>query len=183
MDRLLEAADLPSLLAAVAWATGDPALAPADLWLDPARALEPHGGWDEAQLAKARTLATAGIRRCLDGGTGSGPAARDDALTQRLVGWLSGTPTQRNTRQQFVVTGEHAELAPVLAAHDDVAAIWYFGADAGVEEVERLSAGNMKQTWTEPGHARRWRAREQGEGREFLRRATQVKNIWIPYGE
>ena len=82
-----------------------------------------------------------------------------------------------------VVTGEHAELAPVLAAHDDVDAIWYFGADAGVEEVERLSAGNMKQTWTEPGHARRWRAREQGEGREFLRRATQVKNIWIPYGE
>lgn len=82
-----------------------------------------------------------------------------------------------------VVTGEHAELAPVLAAHDDVAAIWYFGADAGAEEVERLSTGNMKQTWTEAGRPRRWRTREQGEGREFLRRATQVKNIWIPYGE
>ena len=82
-----------------------------------------------------------------------------------------------------VVTGEHAELAPVLAAHDDVAAIWYFGADAGVEEVERLSTGNMKQTWTETGLQRRWRTLEQGEGDEFLRRATQVKNIWIPYGE
>ena len=82
-----------------------------------------------------------------------------------------------------VVTGEHAELAPVLAAHDDVAAIWYFGADAGAEEVERLSTGNMKQTWTEPGLSRRWRSRKQGEGNEFLRRATQVKNIWIPYGE
>jgi aldehyde dehydrogenase (NAD+) len=23
----------------------------------------------------------------------------------------------------------------------------------------------------------------QGQGREYLRRATQVKNIWIPYGE
>ena len=82
-----------------------------------------------------------------------------------------------------VVTGEHVELAPVLAAHDDVDAIWYFGADTGVEEVERLSTGNMKQTWTETGLQRRWRAREQGEGDEFLRRATQVKNIWIPYGE
>ena len=82
-----------------------------------------------------------------------------------------------------VVTGEHAELAPVLAAHDDLDAMWYFGADAGVEEVERLSTGNMKQTWTEPGLRRRWRTREQGEGGEFLRRATQVKNIWIPYGE
>ena len=82
-----------------------------------------------------------------------------------------------------VVTGEHVELAPVLAAHDDVAAIWYFGAEAGVEEVERLSTGNMKQTWTEAGLSRRWRTRAQGEGDEFLRRATQVKNIWIPYGE
>lgn len=82
-----------------------------------------------------------------------------------------------------VVTGEHAELAPVLAAHDDVDAIWYFGADAGVEEVERLSTGNMKQTWTEVGLQRRWRTRMQGEGDQFLRRATQVKNIWIPYGE
>ena len=82
-----------------------------------------------------------------------------------------------------VVTGEHAELAPVLAAHDDVDAIWHFGADTGVEEVERLSTGNMKQTWTEAGVVRRWRTREQGEGDEFLRRATQVKNIWIPYGE
>ena len=82
-----------------------------------------------------------------------------------------------------VVTGEHAELAPVLAAHDDVDAIWYFGAQSGVPEVERLSTGNMKQTWTDAGFARRWRTREQGEGEEFLRRATQVKNIWIPYGE
>ena len=82
-----------------------------------------------------------------------------------------------------VVTGEHAELAPVLAAHDDVDAIWYFGADTGVEEIERLSTGNMKQTWTEAGLPRGWRTREQGEGDEFLRRATQVKNIWIPYGE
>ena len=82
-----------------------------------------------------------------------------------------------------VVTGEQAELAPVLAAHDDVDALWHFGADSGVEEVERLSAGNMKQTWAEPGIRRRWRSREQGEGREYLRRATQVKNIWIPYGE
>ena len=82
-----------------------------------------------------------------------------------------------------VVTGEHAELAPVLAAHDDVDAIWYFGADSGAADVERLSTGNMKQTWTEAGRARRWRTHEQGEGDEFLRRATQVKNVWIPYGE
>jgi aldehyde dehydrogenase (NAD+) len=28
-----------------------------------------------------------------------------------------------------------------------------------------------------------WRDQRQGEGEEFLEQATQVKNIWIPYGE
>jgi len=32
-------------------------------------------------------------------------------------------------------------------------------------------------------HPRDWNDGGQGEGREFLREATQVKNIWIPYGE
>jgi aldehyde dehydrogenase (NAD+) len=40
----------------------------------------------------------------------------------------------------------------------------------------------MKRTWTE-WIARDWASAAQGEGREFLRNATQVKNIWIPYGE
>jgi aldehyde dehydrogenase (NAD+) len=48
--------------------------------------------------------------------------------------------------------------------------------------VERLSAGNMKRTWVNYGKPRRWET-EEGEGKEFLRQATQVKNIWIPYGE
>lgn len=44
------------------------------------------------------------------------------------------------------------------------------------------SVGNMKQTWCEVD-GRDWMSGGSGEGREFLRRATQVKNIWIPYGE
>ena len=81
-----------------------------------------------------------------------------------------------------IVTGNRDELAKVLAQHDDVDAIWYFGGSEGAREVEHDSAGNMKQTWAE--HVTRdWLSREYGEGREFLRRATQVKNIWIPYGE
>ena len=30
---------------------------------------------------------------------------------------------------------------------------------------------------------RDWTTAAEGEGRDFLRFATQVKNIWIPYGE
>ena len=81
-----------------------------------------------------------------------------------------------------IVTGRRDELAKVLADHDDVDAIWYTGSADGVELCELASAGNMKQTWCE-SVARDWYAKAQAEGREFLRRATQVKNIWIPYGE
>jgi aldehyde dehydrogenase (NAD+) len=82
-----------------------------------------------------------------------------------------------------IVTGERDLLSTVLAEHDDVDAIWYFGPQEGGRPVELASAGNMKRTWVRDGHARNWLVREQGEGREFLREATQVKNIWIPYGE
>jgi len=81
-----------------------------------------------------------------------------------------------------IVTGAKDSLATVLAEHDDVDAVWYFGSQAPGAEVERASAGNMKRTWVE-WHTRDWMDARHGEGPEFLRAATQVKNIWIPYGE
>ena len=82
-----------------------------------------------------------------------------------------------------IVTGPRDELAKTLAQHDEVGAMWYVGGDAGIAMVERESAGNMKRTWCEAAGTRDWFSPVQGEGREFLRQATQVKNIWIPYGE
>ncbi len=71
----------------------------------------------------------------------------------------------------------------VLAEHDDVDGMWYFGPAEGGAMVERASAGNLKRTWVSHGHTRDWLQAEQGEGTEFLREATHVKNIWVPYGE
>ena len=82
-----------------------------------------------------------------------------------------------------IVTGDHAELARILAAHDDVDGIWYFGNRETSAEVERLSAGNMKRTWVDLGQSRDWSDPHDAVGEEFLEQATQVKNIWIPYGE
>jgi aldehyde dehydrogenase (NAD+) len=82
-----------------------------------------------------------------------------------------------------IVTGLAEELAPVLAAHDDVDGIWYFGTAEGGAEVERLSSGNMKRTWVDHGEQRDWTDARTAEGEEFLEQATQVKNIWVPYGE
>ncbi|HXM38243.1 MAG TPA: aldehyde dehydrogenase family protein [Gemmatimonadales bacterium] len=81
-----------------------------------------------------------------------------------------------------VITGPKDALAKVLAEHDDVDGMWYFGNAAGVKAVELASAANMKRTWT-AARARDWLDPRQAEGREFLRRASEVKNIWIPYGE
>ncbi len=79
-----------------------------------------------------------------------------------------------------IVTGGKDALSLVLAEHDDVDGVWYQGTHEGAAAIEKASASNMKRTWCE------WRARDwtnDGEGRGFLRAATQVKNIWIPYGE
>lgn len=82
-----------------------------------------------------------------------------------------------------IVTGVKDELAAVLAKHDAVQAMWYFGSREGSEVVERESAGNLKATWVNFGAKRDWYDPVQAEGREFLRHATRVKNIWVPYGE
>jgi aldehyde dehydrogenase (NAD+) len=81
-----------------------------------------------------------------------------------------------------IVTGGKNALATVLAEHDDVEAMWYFGDRDGVRAVELASASNMKRTWAS-WHARDWMDVAEGEGRQFLREATQVKNVWVPYGE
>jgi aldehyde dehydrogenase (NAD+) len=82
-----------------------------------------------------------------------------------------------------IVTGARDVLAKVLAEHDDVDGIWYFGPAVGSASVERASSGNMKQTWCSDGDEYSWLDTVEGEGREYLRRATQVKNIWVPVGE
>ena len=115
-QRLLGAADLPSLLAALAHATGDPALAPPDLWLDPDRALEPEHGWDEDQIARAHGLAGAGLARLggSEAGSGAGP---DDALVPSLIDWLTGAELDDGYRQmlaeELAVTGDLRVPEPI----------------------------------------------------------------------
>ncbi len=81
-----------------------------------------------------------------------------------------------------IVTGGRDELAKVLADHNDIDALWYFGSAEGSAVVERASIGNLKQTWVSDGRERDWLDRREGEGEEFLRHASQIKNIWVPYG-
>ncbi len=79
-----------------------------------------------------------------------------------------------------ILSGQQAELSKPLAGHMNVDAIWTFGADSQV--IEHESATNLKRSWTHI-NGRDWLQADQGQGPEFLRQATQVKNIWTPYGE
>jgi aldehyde dehydrogenase (NAD+) len=81
-----------------------------------------------------------------------------------------------------IVTGDSAVLAKSLAEHDGVDAIWCAGNAELSAVVEKASVGNLKQTWTSRGLYYDLADREKFEGDYFLKRATQVKNVWVPYG-
>ena len=76
-----------------------------------------------------------------------------------------------------ILTGSHLELAPHLAAHMDVDAVWSFSSSDVSPAIERASTSNLKRTWVNSGqlvaHA----------PRDYLARATETKTIWVPYGE
>jgi aldehyde dehydrogenase (NAD+) len=82
-----------------------------------------------------------------------------------------------------LVAGKPMELGKTLAEHDGVEAIWCFRSNEEATMVRAASIGNMKQVWTNDGHEYDWFNPAQAEGRWFLQHATQVKNIWVPYGE
>ena len=82
-----------------------------------------------------------------------------------------------------IVTGYVSQLLKPLAEHDDVDAIWCYGDDRTVASAKAMSTGNLKQVWTNEGRAIDWFDSKIAEGRWFLEHATQVKNIWVPYGE
>lgn len=80
-----------------------------------------------------------------------------------------------------IVTGDATSLAKTLAEHDGVDGIWFAGSLADSTEIEKLSAGNVKQSWTTRGLAFDW-ADAALEGDYLLSKATQIKNVWVPYG-
>ncbi len=82
-----------------------------------------------------------------------------------------------------IITGKRDTLTEVLAYHDDVDGIWYYGSKEGSKLVEYAAAENMKRTWVNYGKSRDWFNPQRSEGELFLRHATQIKNIWVPYGE
>ncbi|RFU12827.1 aldehyde dehydrogenase family protein [Rhodobacteraceae bacterium W635] len=81
-----------------------------------------------------------------------------------------------------ILTGPHGDLANPLATHMDVDAVWSFSSADISGVIEAGSAGSLKRTWVNNGRNPDWTG-PAGEGKRFLRAATEVKTIWVPYGE
>lgn len=81
-----------------------------------------------------------------------------------------------------ILTGKHEELAPHMAKHLNVDAVWSLSGSDLSATIELEASGNLKRTWVNHGKARDWMGPE-GEGKAFLSAATEVKTIWVPYGE
>lgn len=81
-----------------------------------------------------------------------------------------------------IVTGKAAELTAVLARHDDVDGLWVVADADTCGKAEAESVGNLKRVWTSQGRAVDFSS-EAVAGDYFLRRAVEVKNVWVPYGD
>lgn len=82
-----------------------------------------------------------------------------------------------------LVTGKRDTLGIVLAEHQDIDALWSFSPETDREWIKKLesaSVSNLKRVWS----AATWEiyGTDHATINEFLRQATQVKNIWTPYG-
>lgn len=81
-----------------------------------------------------------------------------------------------------IVTGSSDSLAKTLAEHDGVDGLFYCGSHQSSTELEQVSIGNLKQTWTSRGRQFDWFDQKNLGRQYFLERMTQIKNIWVPYG-
>lgn len=81
-----------------------------------------------------------------------------------------------------IITGPHEGLADTLARHMDVDAVWSFSSSPISTIIEAGSASNLKRTWVNNAQNPDWFSTT-GEGRAFLNAASEVKTVWIPYGE
>ena len=82
-----------------------------------------------------------------------------------------------------IVTGDKSELSYQLVGHAEVDGVWCWSDNNNIAKVETISAMDLKRLWIHIDGDRDWLDSNQGEGLEFLRNATEVKNIWTPYGD
>ena len=83
-----------------------------------------------------------------------------------------------------ILTAKENELNKTLSQHENIEGIWYFGADSSQRSnIIKNTTSNLKRYWCPEEKHVDWTNTSEQFLNEFLYQSTQVKNIWIPYGE
>ncbi|SDI65833.1 aldehyde dehydrogenase family protein [Aliiruegeria lutimaris] len=75
-----------------------------------------------------------------------------------------------------IVTGAQGALSADIASHLDVDAVWNLSTADLDAAIEKAAAGNLKRIWACGLDGAM-------KGREALTQATEIKTVWVPYGE
>ncbi len=83
-----------------------------------------------------------------------------------------------------ILTTKQNSLNKILAEHENINGIWYFSENNNERlKVIQSTTSNLKRSWCPQSKNLDWSSKEEYFLEEFLYQSTQVKNIWIPYGE
>ncbi len=83
-----------------------------------------------------------------------------------------------------ILTSKEDELISTLSKHENIDCIWYFGnSKKSRSNIITNSISNLKRFWCPYEKNIDWTNDSQTFLDEFLHQSTQIKNIWIPYGE
>ncbi|PPR56876.1 MAG: Phenylacetaldehyde dehydrogenase [Alphaproteobacteria bacterium MarineAlpha5_Bin3] len=83
-----------------------------------------------------------------------------------------------------ILTAKENELNKTLSQHENIEGIWYFGADSAQRsDIVKNTTSNIKRYWCPEEKHIDWTNTSEQFLNEFLHQSTQIKNIWIPYGE
>ena len=83
-----------------------------------------------------------------------------------------------------ILTSKDNELNKTLSQHENIEGIWYFGLDDNQKSaIIKNTSSNLKRYWCPEEKNIDWSNNTEKFLNEFLYQSTQVKNIWIPYGE
>ena len=83
-----------------------------------------------------------------------------------------------------ILTSKENELNKTLSQHENIQRIWYFGINANQKSaIINNTTSNLKRYWCPEEKNIDWANNSEQFLNEFLHQSTQVKNIWIPYGE
>ncbi len=81
-----------------------------------------------------------------------------------------------------ILTGSHKDLSDTMARHMDLDAIWSFSSSDISKIIQDGSATNLKRTWVNYGFKTDWSGAPK-EVNRFLEASTEIKTVWIPFGE